>query len=87
MHTHDKAVIKAIDLVGLGELAKRIEASPSQLSNWRTRGAPVDKCALIEQATDGQVTRKELRPDDWESIWPELVTDLDRTVTAEKVSP
>lgn len=29
-------------------------------------------CVSIEQATNGEVTRKDLRPDDWERIWPEL---------------
>lgn len=33
---------------------------------------PVEHCAAIEQATSGTVTRQELRPDDWQSIWPEL---------------
>lgn len=28
--------------------------------------------ALIESASKGAVTRKELRPDDWHRIWPEL---------------
>jgi DNA-binding transcriptional regulator YdaS (Cro superfamily) len=26
----------------------------------------------IERLSDGQVTRQELRPDDWADIWPEL---------------
>lgn len=30
-------------------------------------------CVAIEQASHGVVTRKDLRPDDWASIWPELV--------------
>jgi DNA-binding transcriptional regulator YdaS (Cro superfamily) len=29
-------------------------------------------CVSIEQATNGEVTRQELRPDDWAAIWPEL---------------
>jgi len=29
--------------------------------------------AAIERATNGQVTRRDLRPHDWRSIWPELV--------------
>lgn len=29
-------------------------------------------CVSIERETHGQVTRKDLRPDDWQSIWPEL---------------
>lgn len=30
-------------------------------------------CVAIERETRGQVTRKDLRPDDWQDIWPELV--------------
>ena len=29
-------------------------------------------CVSIERETDGQITRKDLRPDDWHMIWPEL---------------
>lgn len=29
-------------------------------------------CVSIERETHGQVTRKDLRPDDWQDIWPEL---------------
>lgn len=29
-------------------------------------------CVAIEQASGGAVTRKDLRPDDWAQIWPEL---------------
>lgn len=32
-------------------------------------------CVQIEQATDGAVTRRDLRPDDWAQIWPELKGD------------
>ncbi len=28
----------------------------------------------IERATNGAVTRRDLRPDDWHEIWPELAT-------------
>lgn len=30
-------------------------------------------CVAIEQATAGAVTRKDLRPNDWAEIWPELI--------------
>jgi len=33
-----------------------------------------ETCVLVERATDGEVTRRDLRPDDWWLIWPELVT-------------
>lgn len=28
--------------------------------------------SLLERATGGEVTRKDLRPEDWAMIWPEL---------------
>ena len=40
---------------------------------WTNRGTvPIEHCAAIEQATNGAVTRRDLRPDDWQRIWPEL---------------
>lgn len=42
-------------------------------------------CVAIEQATDGAVTRKDLRPDDWHRIWPELV-DADHPAPIEKAA-
>jgi DNA-binding transcriptional regulator YdaS (Cro superfamily) len=67
------AIDKAIELAGgLTELARKIGANPNQVGNWRSRGAPIDKCAAIENATQGKVTRRDLRPDDWQRIWPEL---------------
>lgn len=31
-------------------------------------------CVVIELATEGAVSRRDLRPGDWHRIWPELVT-------------
>lgn len=33
---------------------------------------PIEHCLSIEQATDGKVTRQELRPNDFWRIWPDL---------------
>jgi len=30
-------------------------------------------CVLVEKHSNMKVTRKDLRPDDWQAIWPELV--------------
>jgi hypothetical protein len=30
-------------------------------------------CVAIERATEGKVSRRDLRPDDWAAIWPELI--------------
>ena len=47
-----------------------------QLRQWRHgyagRKPGAAYCVAIEKATKGLVTRQELRPDDWEAIWPEL---------------
>lgn len=48
----------------------------NQIRQWQhgyanRRPSPAN-CAAIEQATGGQVTRRDLRPDDWHLIWPEL---------------
>jgi DNA-binding transcriptional regulator YdaS (Cro superfamily) len=71
------ALNRAIEAAtGVSELARRIGVTQSAVSNWRARGAPVpvDHCATIEKAVGGAVTRRDLRPDDWWKVWPELVT-------------
>ena len=68
------ALSKAAEVVGgVGRLAEMIGVSGSAPSMWKARGrVPVEHCAAIERATNGAVTRKDLRPDDWADIWPEL---------------
>lgn len=55
-------------------LAKQIGAHAPDLSSWSTKKKPIPVhfCTSIEKATNGEVTRKDLRPDDWKQIWPEL---------------
>ena len=55
-------------------MAAKLGVTPAFVSHWRTgfRPIPVERCAAIEQATNGAVTRKDLRPNDWHLIWPEL---------------
>ena len=69
-----KALTKAIDKAGSqAELARLIGAAgQSTVGNWLHRGGivPVEYCARVEKATG--VTRKELRPDDYWLIWPDL---------------
>ena len=47
---------------------------PSAVTNWAIKKNPVPiiRCVEIEELTGGMVTRKQLRPDDWHLIWPEL---------------
>lgn len=37
-------------------------------------GIEPEHCSTLERHLKGKVTRRELRPDDWWLIWPELVT-------------
>lgn len=69
----DDIIKRASEAVGgLAKLAEAIGTSPQAVSNWRGRGVPIEHCAAIEQASNGAVTRRDLRPDDWQRIWPEL---------------
>lgn len=49
--------------------------SPARLFNWINRdgGAPSEFCAAIEGIVNQQVTRDQLHPADWQTIWPEYV--------------
>ncbi len=70
---------KAADIVGgLSALAASTEISPAfawQIKEGR-RACPPATAVAVERATGGQVTRKDLRPDDWQDIWPELAETL-----------
>ena len=58
----------------IAELSRLVEKSASflwQIADGRRSCSPV-LALKIEQATNGEVTRKDLRPDDWHLIWPEL---------------
>jgi DNA-binding transcriptional regulator YdaS (Cro superfamily) len=62
----------------VARLAAEIGAHRVLVSQWAAddgRPVPIEHCPAIERATDGAVTRRELRPRDWHRIWPELVTD------------
>lgn len=56
-------------------LADKIGITPVLISQWANelRPVPPERCVEIERATDGHVSRKDLRPKDWHKIWPELV--------------
>lgn len=56
-------------------IASVLNVAPQQVYQWASgsRGVPLERCVEIENATGGEVTRKDLRPDDWEKMWPELV--------------
>lgn len=55
--------------------AEMVGVSIGMVSQWISGHRPVSpiQCVAIEKATNGLVTRKDLRPDDWYLIWPELI--------------
>lgn len=75
--------LKSQDRGAVIALAKAIGAHPPDVSNWSTgeRPVPVHRALAIEQATKGVVTRRDLRPDDWHLIWPELATETKTPAT------
>ena len=69
-------------------LAKAIGVSPVMISLWKTgaRPVPIERCPDIERATEGAVSRRDLRPDDWDRIWPELVKKIGAADPERKVA-
>ena len=55
-------------------LATALGVPPQLVYQWAAgvRPVPIPRCPAIERATHGAVTRRDLRPDDWHLIWPEL---------------
>jgi DNA-binding transcriptional regulator YdaS (Cro superfamily) len=70
---HNAIDIAARNFNSLTEFAAEIGVSVQVVVNWRTRGVPIDHCAAVEKASKGAVRRWDLRPNDWQRIWPELV--------------
>lgn len=66
LHQQKRGAVKA--------LANQIGANSSDISFWSSgaRPVPVRSAVAIEKATNGAVTRRDLRPQDWHLIWPEL---------------
>ena len=68
-----KTYFLSLDAQGRIALAKKCHVSVGHLQNIScgTRTPSAALCVLIEQSTK-DVTRKDLLPNDWESVWPEL---------------
>lgn len=62
------ALNRAIEIAGgVTALASRLKTTPQVVNNWRARkSVPPERCAEIEAATNGAVTREQLRPDIFE---------------------
>lgn len=69
------AIARAAELVGSkSALARLVGVTPPTVQQWANgeRPVPPERCVLIERVTGGAVGRRDLRPDDWHLIWPEL---------------
>lgn len=55
-------------------LSQRLKVPNVSVSNWANgkRPIPIRWMPVIEKETNGLVTRKDMRPDDWHKLWPEL---------------
>lgn len=58
-------------------LARALSISPSYLSQMASGLAPIspERAVAIELATASAVSRRELRPEDWQRIWPEMASE------------
>lgn len=64
----------ALNVEGRDRLAIECGATRGHLQNvaYGYRDASPNLSVAIERSTKGKVTRRDLRPDDWHLIWPEL---------------
>ncbi len=56
------------------DIASQIGVYPQMIWLWANnrRPVPIAHCLAIEKATNGEVTRQDLRPLDYWTIWPDL---------------
>ncbi|QDQ87718.1 helix-turn-helix domain-containing protein [Alcaligenaceae bacterium SJ-26] len=56
-------------------LARKLGVTKAAVWQWKLPGrqVPVEHCLSIERMTNGSVTRRSLRPNDYWTIWPDLV--------------
>ena len=69
---------------GVGmQLAAFLKVPPSFVSNIASgkKRIPIVHMAAIESYTAGAVTRKEMCPDGWQKIWPELAEPSNQPVS------
>lgn len=66
--------LKTLSFTDRETLAKQSETSVGHLQNvaYGYRACSPELAVLLERNTGNAVTRQELRPADWQAIWPEL---------------
>lgn len=55
-------------------IARAVNVSPVMVTQWAAgeKPVPVARCLGIERATEGNVSRADLRPNDYWEHWPDL---------------
>ncbi len=84
------AIQRASEIAGgKAALARQVGVKPPTVQQWAsgTRPVAIERCVAIEMATKGAVTRKDLRPNDWHLIWPELAADADAIKATDDTQP
>ena len=66
--------LKQLDRAARDAFAASCETSPGHLRNvaYGYRRCGPELAAMVELHSQGQVTRRELCPDNWRLVWPEL---------------
>ena len=75
------ALRSAIEILGSQRaLADALGITPVAVGQWLQEGCnknarrvPPKQCVRIERLTNGVVSRRDLRPDDWQDFWPDPV--------------
>ena len=68
-------IARAVQILGgPAKVAVLLGVSTQAVCFWRDelRKFPIEYCLAIESATNGAVTRQDIRPDDYWLIWPDL---------------
>lgn len=70
-------------------LAEWLGVTKAAVWQWKQDGrqTPIEHCPVIEQRTEGAVTRRELRPNDWKQIWPELAAMSEEAASVHPITP
>lgn len=65
-------------------LSARLKVPNVSVSNWANgkRPIPIRWMPIIEKETNGQVSRKDLCPDNWKTLWPELAQSQNKSKEA-----
>lgn len=73
MNTHIPSIQHACRLSGgQAALAKFLNLSPGAINQWIKGRRPIPPIHCVSIEREFGIPRKDLRPHDWQDIWPEL---------------